>query len=99
MNQEPPPPMPPLPPPEQEQDQEPEWIDPELEEKKAREAWLQKHWKIVTPLLIAVILAVFVLPLVFLSFLEALVIQIAGAGILYMLGRHFTTAFDKRRIF
>ena len=87
------------PPPPPDQDQEPEWIDPELEAKKAREAWLQQHWKIVTPLLIVVILAVFILPLVFLSFLEALVIQIAGAGVLYMLGRKFTTAFDKRRIF
>ncbi|MCF8043191.1 MAG: hypothetical protein K9K65_15065 [Desulfarculaceae bacterium] len=87
------------PPPPPDNDQEPEWIDPELEVKKAREAWLQRHWKIVTPLLIAVMLAVFILPLVFLSFLEALVIQIAGAGILYMLGRKFTTAFDKRRIF
>ena len=41
----------------------------------------------------------FILPLVFLSFLEALVIQIAGVGALYMLGRKYTTAFDKRRIF
>ena len=89
MKQAPPPPP----------DQEPEWIDPELEAKKAHEAWLQRHWKIVTPLLIVVMLAVFILPLVFLSFLEALVIQIAGAGVLYMLGRKFTTAFDKRRIF
>lgn len=88
-----------VPPPPPDQEQEPEWIDPELEAKKAREAWLQQHWKIVTPLLIVVVLAVFILPLVFLSFLEALVIQIAGAGILYMLGRKFTTAFDKRRIF
>jgi hypothetical protein len=87
------------PPPPPDQDQEPEWIDPELEAKKANEAWLQAHWKIVTPLLIVVVLAVFILPLVFLSFLEALVIQIAGAGVLYMLGRKFTTAFDKRRIF
>lgn len=89
--------QPPPPPPDQEQ--EPEWIDPELEAKKAREAWLQAHWKIVTPLLIMALLAVFVLPLLFFSFLEALVIQIAGAGVLYMLGRKFTTAFDKRRIF
>ena len=87
------------PPPVQDQEPEPEWIDPELEEKKANEAWLQKHWKIVTPLIIALLLAVFILPLVFLSFLEALVIQIAGAGVLYMLGRKYTTAFDKRRIF
>lgn len=87
------------PPPPPDQGQEPEWIDPELEAKKAREAWLQQHWKIVTPLLIVVVLAVFILPLVFMSFLEALVIQIAGAGVLYMLGRKFTTAFDKRRIF
>ncbi|MBU1275541.1 MAG: hypothetical protein KJ720_09205 [Proteobacteria bacterium] len=83
------------PPPEQ----EPEWIDPEVEAKKANEAWLQRHWKIVTPLLILALLAIFVLPLLFFSFLEALVVQIAGAGVLYLLGRKFTTAFDKRRIF
>ncbi len=84
------------PPPEQ---QEPAWVDPEQEAKQAREAWLQRHWKIVTPLLILFILAVFILPLFFFSFLEALVIQIAGAGVLYLLGRKFTTAFDRRRIF
>lgn len=50
------------PPPPQGPEPEPEWIDPELEEKKANEAWLQKHWKIVTPLLIALLLAVFILP-------------------------------------
>ena len=78
---------------------EPPWVDPEEQEKLANEAWLQKHYKIVAPLLIVVILALFVLPLVFLSFLEALVIQIAGAGILYLLGRKFTTAFDRKRPF
>ncbi len=83
------------PPPEQ----EPEWIDPEAEAKQAREAWLRRHWKIVAPLLILALLAIFVLPLLFLSFVEALVVQIAGAGVLYLLGRKYTTAFDQRRIF
>lgn len=91
--------MSPTPSPPPEPEPEPEWIDPELEAKKAHEAWLQRHWKVVTPLIILVVLGVFILPLVLLSFLEALVIQIAGAGILYMLGRKYTTAFDKRRIF
>ena len=80
-------------------EQEPAWIDPEQQAKQAREAWLQAHWKIVAPLLILFILAVFVLPLFFLSFLEALCIQVAGAGLLYLLGRKYTTAFDRKRPF
>lgn len=76
-----------------------EEFDPERQRKLANEAWLREHYKIVAPLLILALLAVFILPLVFLSFLEALVIQIAGAGFLYLLGRKYTTAFDHRRIF
>ena len=74
-------------------------MDPETQAKLDNEAWLQKHWLVVLPLLIMAVLALFILPLIFLSFLEALVIQIAGAGLLYILGKKFTTAFDKRRIF
>lgn len=81
------------------QENEPPWVDPEEQAKQANEAWLQRHWKIVAPVLILFLLAVFILPLFFLSFLEALVIQIAGAGLLYLLGRKFTTAFDRKRPF
>ncbi len=81
------------------QEAEPEWVDPEKQAKQANEAWLRGHYKIVAPLLILFILAIFVLPLLFFSFLEALVIQIAGAGLLYLLGRKFTTAFDHKRPF
>jgi len=81
------------------EEKEPAWVDPEEQAKLANEAWLRRHYKVVAPLLILFILAVFVLPLVFLSFLEALVIQIAGAGVLYLLGRKFTTAFDHKRPF
>lgn len=80
-------------------EQEPAWIDPEEQAKQANEAWLQRHWKIAAPLLILFVLAIFVLPLFFFSFLEALCIQIAGAGALYLLGRKFTTAFDRKRPF
>ncbi|RJX36466.1 MAG: hypothetical protein C4525_00660 [Desulfarculus sp.] len=82
-----------------EPNQEPDRDDPERRQKLANEAWLQARYKIVAPLLILAMLAVFILPLLFLSFLEALVIQIAGAGALYLLGKKFTTAFDRRRIF
>jgi uncharacterized membrane protein len=81
------------------QDADPTWVDPEERAKQANEAWLREHYKIVAPLLILFILAIFVLPLLFFSFLEALVIQIAGAGLLYLLGRRFTTAFDHKRPF
>lgn len=84
-------------PPEPEPEEEPE--DPERQRKLANEAWLQAHYKIVAPALVLGLLAVFILPLLFLSFLEALVIQIGGAGFLYLLGKKYTTAFDRRRIF
>ncbi|MCB2225426.1 MAG: hypothetical protein KQH53_02020 [Desulfarculaceae bacterium] len=80
-------------------EKEPAWIDPEERAKQANEAWLQGHWKIVAPLLILFVLAVFVVPLFFFSFLEALCIQIGGAAVLYLLGRKFTTAFDRKRPF
>ena len=80
-------------PPEEEQ------ADFQRRAKEGNEQWLQRHHKVVAPLLIIIALAVFVLPWVFFCFATALGIQAAGIGILYMLGRKFTNAFHDRRIF
>jgi hypothetical protein len=75
------------------------WVDPATQAKLDNEAWLQEHYRVVVPLLILAVLAMFILPLVFLSFLEALCIQIGGAGLLYILGKKYTTAFGGKRPF
>ena len=63
--------------------------------KKLRnEEFLKRHWKIVAPLLVGFLLGLFIVPLFYLSFLEALCLQMGGAGLLFILGKMFTTAFD-----
>lgn len=69
--------------------------DEEYQQKLKVEAFLRKHHKIVAPVLIVVFLAFFILPWVFGTFLTALGIQVLGCFILYVLGRNFTTAFQK----
>ena len=48
----------------------------------------------VAPLLVGFLLGLFIVPLFYLSFLEALCLQMGGAGLLFILGKMFTTAFD-----
>ena len=63
--------------------------------KKLRnEEFLKRNWKVVTPLLIGFLLGLFIVPLFYFSFLEALCLQMGGAGLLFILGKMFTTAFD-----
>ncbi len=82
---------------EEAREPEPVWLDPDTRWKLANEAWLQEHWKLVLPVIIAVGLILFVLPWVFLSFLPALGIQLFSVLGLYLVGRRYTTAFDRRR--
>lgn len=72
-----------------------DYLDEEYQRKLRVEEFLRKHHKITAPVLIAVFLAFFILPWVFGTFLTALGIQVLGCFILYVLGRHFTTAFQK----
>ena len=71
------------------------YLDEEYQRKLKVEEFLRKHHKITAPVLIALFLAFFILPWVFGSFFTALGIQVFGCFILYVLGRHFTTAFQK----
>ena len=70
--------------------------DPDTRWKQANEAWLQAHWKIVLPVILAIAFAVFVLPWVFFSFLTALGIQLFGAAAFWVVFKRYTTAFDKK---
>jgi len=63
--------------------------------KLAVEAFLRRHYKITAPALIIVFLAFFILPWVFGTFITALGIQVIGCFVLYVLGRTYTTAFQK----
>jgi len=67
---------------------------PLLDRRQRGDAFLRRHWKLAAPLLILFMLALFVLPWVWFSFVEALCLQVGGAGLLYILGRLFTTAFN-----
>lgn len=70
--------------------------EPSLERKRALEARLQRRPWLSAGLLIALLLAVFILPLIWLDFITALAVQVCGAGFLYIFGRWFTTAFASR---
>jgi hypothetical protein len=72
-----------------------EWVDPETRWKRANEAWLQARWKLVVPAVLAAAFVVFILPWVFLSFLPALAVQLGGCVGFYLLGKRYTTAFDR----
>lgn len=69
--------------------------DEEYQRKLRVEEFLRRHHKITAPALIIVFLAFFILPWVFGTLLTALGIQVLGCFILYVLGRNFTTAFQK----
>lgn len=71
-----------------------EFVDERLRRKKRNEAFLRRYWKITAPLLVGFLLALFVVPLFYFTFLEALSLQLGGAGLLFLLGKIFTTAFD-----
>jgi len=71
------------------------YLDEDQQRKLKVEAFLRRHWKITAPALIVVFLAFFILPWVFGTFLTALGIQVIGCAALYILGRAYTTAFDK----
>ena len=72
------------------------WLDPDTRWKLANEAWLQAHWKIVLPVILALAFVVFILPWVFFSFLTALGIQLFGAAAFWVTAKRYTTAFDKK---
>jgi hypothetical protein len=76
---------------------EPQWADPDTRWKLANEAWLQAHWKIALPVILAVAFAVFILPWVFFSFPTALGIQLFGAAAFWVVAKRYTTAFSKNR--
>lgn len=76
-----------------------EWTDPEERAKRENEAWLRARHRVVAPLLIGLVLAIFIIPWLFMSFLGALAVQIVGCLALYLFGKKFTTAFDKKRPF
>jgi hypothetical protein len=80
-----------------EQLEEQQIADPDLRWKLANEAWLQAHWKIVLPVILAIAFAVFILPWVFFSFLTALGIQLFGAVAFWVAAKRYTTAFSKDR--
>jgi hypothetical protein len=74
---------------------EAEWVDPETRWKRANEAWLQARWRLVLPAVLAAAFVVFILPWVFLPFLPALAVQLGGCVGFYLLGKRYTTAFDR----
>jgi hypothetical protein len=74
-----------------------EWLDPDTRWKLANEAWLQAHWKIVLPVILAIAFVVFILPWVFFSFLTALGIQLFGVAAFWAVAKRYTTAFSKNR--
>ncbi len=66
----------------------------DLARKRRNEAYLRRHWRVAAPLLVVFLLGLFLVPLFYLSFVEALCLQLGGAGLLLLLGKMFTTAFD-----
>lgn len=81
---------------DQSQQNDEAWQDPDTRWKLANEAWLQAHWKIVLPVILALAFVVFILPWVFFSFLTALGIQLFGAAAFWVTAKRYTTAFDRK---
>lgn len=65
-----------------------------MDHRQRNEAFLQRHWRVFAPLLAALVLAIFIVPwLIWQSFVTILAVQIGCAGLLFVLGKLYTTAF------
>ncbi|MCB2185848.1 MAG: hypothetical protein KQJ78_05480 [Deltaproteobacteria bacterium] len=70
-------------------------MDPQARDRKDRtEAFLQKHRRVVTPLIIGGAVAIYILPWFFLPLFGVLTIQVFATLILYLWARTSTRAFD-----